>query len=77
MEDVVMIYRTVSMPNGGEAVDVFVDSTFRNPFADWMGFFSLLWQSEEKKIKYYAIDSVDVLHKLGSAAGGDPWWVKI
>ncbi|KAH8082234.1 RNA pol II accessory factor, Cdc73 family-domain-containing protein [Filobasidium floriforme] len=44
MEDVVMIYRTVSMPNG-----------------------------EEKKIKYYAIDSVDVLHKLGSAAGGDPW----
>jgi hypothetical protein len=40
-------------------------------------FFSLLWLSEEKKIKYYAIDSVDVLHKLGSAAGGDPWWVKI
>jgi len=28
---------------------------------------------EEKKIKYYAIDSVDVLHKLGSAAGGDAW----
>jgi len=31
---------------------------------------------EEKKIKYYAIDSVDVLHKLGSAGGGDPWCVR-
>jgi hypothetical protein len=39
MEDVVMIYRTVSMPNGGEAADPFVDPTFRDPFADWMGFF--------------------------------------
>jgi len=31
-----MIYRTVSMPNGGEAADPFVDSTFRDPFADWL-----------------------------------------
>ena len=31
-----MIYRTVSMPNGGEAVDVFVGSTFRDPFANWL-----------------------------------------
>lgn len=34
---------------------------------DWCGI------PEDKKIKYYAIDNVEVLYKLAGAGGNDPW----
>ena len=95
MEDVVMIYRKVSMPNGGESngprrrhrhhhsptvVRHLPPRTLSSPaeLAEHarlfrLGRWAIIMFVEEKKIKYYAIDSVDVLHKLGSAAGGDAW----
>lgn len=78
MEDVVIIYRKVSLPNGGESwTAYFFPSNLParrclRRSADYKILISM-GISEEKKIKYYAIDSVDVLHKLGSAAGGDAW----
>ena len=90
-----MIYRKVSMPNGGESNGprprprrhhsltivrplpprTLSSSAQLDEHARLfrLGRWAIIMFVEEKKIKYYAIDSVDVLHKLGSAAGGDAW----
>jgi len=75
-----MIYRTISMPNGGESQSRgSATGSEGSGLLRWVVGYGLadgqflLRGIEEKKIKYYAIDSVDVLHKLGSAGGGDPW----
>ncbi|KAJ9119770.1 hypothetical protein QFC22_003480 [Naganishia vaughanmartiniae] len=68
LEDVIVIYRTILSPDGtGELFTLFLLPERKIVLTDHPG-----TQRVERKIKYYAIESVDVLMKL--TGGGPEAW---